>query len=210
VPPRRKPNKVISDLIPQKARPWATVEERQSQVERLKLLGHQRTEISRFLEVSVHTVDLDWTAVRRRRVAAWRSKIGDEVLAEIQGMVEENRREWAELKAQATTIQEKMGCLFGFLKSVDRLLKLYQIGGKFMADTVGVGVSEVYRASIMEAIRDVPEEVQEKFLDGLERYALAEGQRRAETYPCAGRRDGCMTRVSRPGAYCRRCAIDAD
>jgi hypothetical protein len=50
VPPRRKPNKVISKLVPQKARPWATVEERQSQVERLKLLGHQRTEIGRFLD----------------------------------------------------------------------------------------------------------------------------------------------------------------
>ena len=169
MPPKRKPVRVIPKLAPQKERPWVTVEERQGQVERLKLLGHQRTEISRFLEVSVHTVDLDWTAVRRRRVAAWRSKIGDEVLAEIQGMVEENRREWAELKAQATTIQEKMGCLFGFLKSVDRLLKLYQIGGKVMTDTVRVEVSEICRASLMEALRDVPEELREKFLDALER-----------------------------------------
>jgi len=177
MPSRTKPKKVISSLIPQKERPWATAEERQGQVERLKLLGHQRTEIGRFLEVSPKTVDADWTVVRRKRVAAWRSKTGDEVLAEIQGMVEENRREWAELKAQATTIQEKMGCLFGFLKAVDRLLKLYQIGGKVMTDTVRVEVSEVYRASIMEAIRDVPEEVQEKFLEGLERYALTEGSK---------------------------------
>jgi hypothetical protein len=177
MPPKRKPVRVIPKLAPQKERPWVTVEERQGQVERLRLLGHQRTDIGRFLEVSPKTVDADWTVIRKRRVAAWRSKSGDEVLAEIQGMVEENRREWAELKAQATTIQEKMGCLFGFLKAVDRLLRLYQIGGKVMAETVRVEVSEVYRASIMEAIRDVPEEVQEKFLDGLERYALAEGSK---------------------------------
>jgi hypothetical protein len=62
-----------------------------------------------------------------------------------------------------------MGCLFGFLKSVDRLLKLYQIGGKVMTDTVRVEVSEIYRASLMEALRDVPEELREKFLDALER-----------------------------------------
>jgi len=166
---KRKSHKVIPKPVPEKAKPWATVQERQGQVERLKLLGHQRTEISRFLEVSVHTVDLDWTAVRRRRVEAWRSKTGDEVLAEIQGMVEENRREWAELKAQATTIQEKMGCLFGFLKVIDRLLRVYQVGEKVTADTVRVDVSEICRASLMEALRDVPEELREKFLDALER-----------------------------------------
>jgi len=166
--------KVISKLQLQQERPWATIEERRSQVERLKLSGHRNLEIGEFLEVSEKTIERDWTIVRRKRVAAWRSQTGDEVLAEIQGMVEENRREWAELKAQATTIQEKMGCLSGFLKAVDRLLRLYQIGGKVMTDTVRVEVSEIYRASIMEAIRDVPEEVQEKFLDALERYALAE------------------------------------
>jgi len=34
---------------------------RQSQVERLKLLGHQNPEMGRFLEVSPKTVDADWT-----------------------------------------------------------------------------------------------------------------------------------------------------
>lgn len=31
-----------------------------------------------------------------------------------------------------------------------------------------------------------------------------------KSYPCAGSRDGCTTRVSRPGAYCRQCAFDEE
>jgi transposase len=171
-PPKKRPSQPVKV---EGGRPWISTEDRRATVERLKLRGYSNKEIAAHLQVSPKTIEADWTIIRKERISQWRQKSGDDVLVELQGMIEENRREWAELKAAATTTQEKMGCLFGFLKAVDRLLKLYQIGGKVSPDTVKVEVSEIYRASIMEAIKDVPEEVAEKFLDSLEQFALTKG-----------------------------------
>ena len=56
MPSKKKASKIVAKLVPQKDRPWATVEDRRGQVERLKLLDHQNPEIGRFLEVSTKTV----------------------------------------------------------------------------------------------------------------------------------------------------------
>jgi hypothetical protein len=60
------------------------------------------------------------------------------------------------------------------LETLDRMAKML---GAFAPETapatVRIGITKVYRASIMDAIRDEPEAVQMKFLDTLERHALA-------------------------------------
>lgn len=47
-------------------------------------------------------------------------------------------------------------------------------------------------------IADTPEEV------------VARAREASKSYPCAGARDGCTTRVRQEGSYCRRCAFDEE
>ena len=64
---------------------------------------------------------------------------------------------------------------------------------------------EAGRKSFARRIEDIKAEIVATPAD-----VVAEAKAATVSFPCAGARDGCRTRVRREGDFCRRCAFDEE
>lgn len=141
---------------------------------RLKLLidlAHTREQMAQELKCSIPTIDRDLVALRADPEFKISGPAAEEALQKlmISNSVVKDQL-WAIASAKDTPAKTKVVALSGIARLNERIGRLMAMYGLMPAvGTVRVETSLwTFRASLMDLIRDVPEDVQHRFLDALE------------------------------------------
>jgi len=137
---------------------------------RLKLLidlAHTREQMAQELKCSIPTIDRDLVALRADPEFKISGLAAEEALQKLlisNSAVKEHL--WTIALAEDTPIKTKVVALTGIARLNERIGRLMAMYG--LMPTMGGNVRVDIRASIMELVREVPGDAQNRFLDALE------------------------------------------